>query len=808
MPLVVAFVATCGGEPAYAPPVAPGPVVVEHPPQPPAAPHVTVAPAPSITARVLKDGAPVADAEVSISDGSKPLLATAHTDRGGIVHFAELEPGAYELWAAHDDTASAIARVMDVTPDSKVDIVLDRPAAALHGHIVADGALPADATIQLVPMDLDHATRVAPIDPKGELAFSALPYGRWRVEVTAPGYVQTGEQTVAIHANPDELVVRLERTGVVTGIVLDPLGAPVANATIVLRDQAGNALQKPISLTESRLRWVHPLAGARVVPPNESTVFGAARAGVRPAECGRGHCGIDLVQPRGSIVHAVADGQISALFPEPKTEAGKVVVVHHGGGLRSFYMHLDEIRPGLEVGQWIHAGDPVGTLGSTGFTHSVPHLHFALTHETGGRTWYLDPEPMIRAAVVLPVPRPFDPVDGAVAAMTKGDLAQPTIATITTDAKGIFRVEGVAPGSYVAAAFAPDFAPGVSSPFSVASGDEVNDILIRVTDGVLVQGRVTGRDGPIAGATVIASAGMGESTHKIATTTTDRYGEYALRSIGGKLTLGVSVVGYGDAARSITVIENRDHQREDFNLTVEDGQLRGVVLAPDGGAAAAITVRVVEGTTRRRTVSDAFGRFTIAPVASGRYVVELSSLDYPPKRIAIDTTKYTELRLDPGGGAHALVRDSHSGAPMPNQRIEATGPAGQTLARTTDAHGFAELRGLAPGEWTLSVRASGYIAETQSLTIRVGRGLQDVVLDLVRGATLAGEVRDHFGRRVAGARVSIGGIATTTDENGTFKLTGVASGTLEAESDGKQATMELRLNPGDERLSLTLTLEE
>jgi len=106
------------------------------------------------------------------------------------------------------------------------------------------------------------------------------------------------------------------------------------------------------------------------------------------------------------------------------------------------------------------------------------------------------------------------------------------------------------------------------------------------------------------------------------------------------------------------------------------------------------------------------------------------------------------------------------------------------------------------------VRAPGYVTETQSLTVRVGRGLQDVVLDLVRGATLAGEVRDHFGRRVAGARVSIGGIATTTDDNGTFKLTGVASGTLEADSDGKRAELELRLNPGDERLSLTLTLDE
>ncbi|HEY5948739.1 MAG TPA: carboxypeptidase regulatory-like domain-containing protein, partial [Kofleriaceae bacterium] len=375
---MVALVATAGAVPqpvVSAPPVF---AIVEPAAPPVVPPRITVAPAPSITARVLANGEPVADAEVSISDGSKPLLATARTDRDGVVHFAELEPGAYELWAAHDTHASAITRVMDVAADSHVDIVLDRPAAGLRGHLVVDGDLPAEASVQLVPMDLDHAVRVAAADPRGGFEFTSLPHGRWRVEVTAPGHVQMAEQFVAIDAAPDELVVRLQRTGVVSGTVVDPAGTPIANATIVLRDQAGTAMQRPISLTASRLRWVHPLAGTRVVPSNDSSRFAAVRAGQRPAECGRGHCGIDLVEPRGSIVHAVADGQIAALFPDSRTEAGRVVVIHHGGGLKSFYMHLDELRPGLEVGQSIRAGDPVGTLGSTGFTHSVPHLHFAI----------------------------------------------------------------------------------------------------------------------------------------------------------------------------------------------------------------------------------------------------------------------------------------------------------------------------------------------------------------------------------------------------------------------------------------------
>jgi murein DD-endopeptidase MepM/ murein hydrolase activator NlpD len=775
---------------------------------PASSPKLAVVPAPSITVRVVEGGVAVADADVSISDGSGGKPATARTDRDGVVRFADLEPGAYELWASRGRAASAIARVMDVAPDSRLDIILDRPATALRGRLVVDGSMPTDATVQLVPQDLDHATRITAVDREGEFELPAMPYGRWRVEAIASGHVQVTEQSVSVGAEPAEVVIRLARTGVVTGSVVDRAGAPIANAKIVLRDQAGVTAQKPVTLSASRMRWVHPLAGARVLPPNESTIFGAPRPGQRPAECGRGHCGVDLFDSRGTIVHAVADGQVVAVFAESRGEAGRLVAIHHGAGLRSLYMHLDEIRPGLEAGQPIRAGEPVGTLGSTGFVRSLPHLHFAITHDSLGRTWYLDPEPMLRTAVVLPAPRSFDPIDGSVAAATRPELAAPTVATITTDARGRFRIEGVAPGAYVAAGFATDMAPGVSAPFSVESGETASGIAIRLAPGVLVQGRVLGRDGPIAGATVIASAGIGETAHKIATATTDRHGEYSLRALAGRITLAATAPSHGEAERALAIAIGRDYQREDFKLVAEDGKLRGVVLAPDGGAAAGVSVRVVEGVTRRRTVSDALGRFTIAPVTSGRYVVELSSPEFPAKRATLDTEKLAELRLEAGGGARALIRDFHSGAPMPHVRVEASGPAGQSVARKTDARGLVELRGLAAGEWKLAVRAPGFVAASRAIAVRPGRGAVDVTIDLKRGATLAGEVRDRYGRRVAGARVSIGASSTVTDADGAFRLTGVESGRLAAEREGQRGALDLRLAPGDERLSLTIQVDD
>src|SRR5262249_25505132 len=158
-------------------------------------------------------------------------------------------------------------------------IALDLPAATLHGHLVVDSELPAGASVQLVPLDLDHAMRVAQVDGRGNFEIAGVPHGRWRVEGSAPGPAPLGGPTGAIGGAAGEVAVRLSRTGTVSGRVVDPNGTPIANATLVLRDQVGTQMQRPITLTASRLRWIHPLAGARVVPSNDSSRFAATRPG-------------------------------------------------------------------------------------------------------------------------------------------------------------------------------------------------------------------------------------------------------------------------------------------------------------------------------------------------------------------------------------------------------------------------------------------------------------------------------------------------------------------------------------------------
>ena len=762
-------------------------------------PAIAIAPRPVVTVRVTVDGAPASDALVAITDGSKPVLAQAWTDRDGRVRFDELPPGPYEVWASADARASAPLRIEQA---GELELAL-APAANVRGEIDADGLVPPGSKVTLVPLDGDHAARIAEVDAAGRFTVAGVPLGRWRIDTDVPGHASANEPALKISAREAEVVVRVVRTGAVSGTVVDADGAPVANATIVLRDQSGATPQRPLSLVETGLRWVHPLAGTRWMPVWESARFAASRPGTRPTECGRGHCGIDIGNQRGSIVHAAADGEIATIFAESRSEAGKVVAIHHGGGLKTFYMHLDEIRPGLEVGQPIRAGDPVGTLGSTGFTRnaSAPHVHFAITHEQRGRTWYLDPEPALRHAVVLPAPRPYEPFEPG----PKQPLAgQPVVERVTTDARGRFHVEGIAPGTYVAGVFAADHAPGASSAFAVASG-ETAEIRVQLDAGIAVRGVVLGRDGPLPGAIVMAGAGFGETAHKIATTYTDKAGRFTLRALGGKVTLSVQAPSYSETERTL-VVDARTREQV-FQLAIENARLRGQVLAPDGGAAPGVTVRVISGPTRKRTVTDAQGQFALA-VAAGEYTIELSSPDYPSKRIELVPERWREVRLDAGGGMRVLVRDAHAGAPIAT-RVELAGPSGQKLVKQIDARGGLELRGLVPGDWRVTARAAGFTPATRTIEIRAGRVLQDVVLELARSARIAGTVRDRHGRRVAGARVTIGDAATKTDTDGNFTIADapVGSHVVEAELDGMRGTLAVELSAGAERTALTIELQ-
>jgi septal ring factor EnvC (AmiA/AmiB activator) len=83
--------------------------------------------------------------------------------------------------------------------------------------------------------------------------------------------------------------------------------------------------------------------------------------------------GVDFAAPAGTPVRAVAPGEVR--FAGWFRGYGRIVILDHGGGYFTVSGHLDQI--GVEVGQRLGEGDPIGSVGETG-SLSGPRLYFEI----------------------------------------------------------------------------------------------------------------------------------------------------------------------------------------------------------------------------------------------------------------------------------------------------------------------------------------------------------------------------------------------------------------------------------------------
>lgn len=75
------------------------------------------------------------------------------------------------------------------------------------------------------------------------------------------------------------------------------------------------------------------------------------------------HWGIDLAAPTGTLVVAPAAGLVTLAHPDMYFSGG-TLMLDHGLGLSSAFLHLDEIL--VEPGQRVEQGDPIARVGATG----------------------------------------------------------------------------------------------------------------------------------------------------------------------------------------------------------------------------------------------------------------------------------------------------------------------------------------------------------------------------------------------------------------------------------------------------------
>lgn len=101
--------------------------------------------------------------------------------------------------------------------------------------------------------------------------------------------------------------------------------------------------------------------------------FGAQR--IYRGEPAAYHSGVDVAAGAGAPVVAPADGVVVLAGPPAFSLEGNLVIVAHGMGLSSAFLHLS--RADVRPGQRVVRGQAIGAVGRTGRA-TGPHLHWGM----------------------------------------------------------------------------------------------------------------------------------------------------------------------------------------------------------------------------------------------------------------------------------------------------------------------------------------------------------------------------------------------------------------------------------------------
>lgn len=144
-----------------------------------------------------------------------------------------------------------------------------------------------------------------------------------------------------------------------------------AEAFLALRKPELEHIAAARAIRSDSKGWRQRMAWPRI--GRISGLFGAQR--IYRGEPGAYHAGVDIAGATGQVVLAPADGVVVLAADHPYTLEGNLLIIDHGAGLNSAFLHLSRID--VREGQRVTKGQPVGAIGATGRA-TGPHLHWAL----------------------------------------------------------------------------------------------------------------------------------------------------------------------------------------------------------------------------------------------------------------------------------------------------------------------------------------------------------------------------------------------------------------------------------------------
>nr|MBP7149744.1 carboxypeptidase regulatory-like domain-containing protein [Acidobacteriota bacterium] len=683
---------------------------------------VTLQPASSISGSVADgEGRPIAGAEVTATralGGPRGpgmfmmfnFVRPVDTDEQGKFTVDGLEPGKISLsvnaagWQPH-------AREVEVPAGEDVTgvaVVLE-PGAVVEGRVVGPDGAPVSGA-QVGPV----AGRQGGPGPRLRGAVQTDGDGRYRLEELLPGpaSIEAEKQgfgravrDIELRTGANELDLQFEGGPPVSGVVLDPDGAPVPNADVRL-NVAGQPWGGPTASTaaDGTFRFERVAPGEYELDA-AARGFAPSRGEVRVQVESEAVSGLEVRLARGGAIA----GTVTGLAPEEYPDVDVLVVCRESWSMQRADVNFEgRFRvDGLAPCRY----DVQGTVARTGrqaraevelaagAAEAAVELPFGLGLKLSGR-------------VLLA----RQPVSGALV-FASADNGRGT-APVRTDQEGKFNLEGLEADTYTVQVM--EWSKGISHR-EVVVLDATRDITINIPTS-RVAGRVldAGDRQPIAGAVVTLTregddnpmrgmAGMGA-----ATSAAD--GAFSIDHVApGAWKLSARKDGYAVSGQLVSVMSGQDAGNVEVVLEPTEGLTLEVRL-PGGRPASQVELALLDAagqvmsTGTRQTGENGRVRLASAPAGSwelligapgaamlstgvtapgGPYAIELP----PACRLQV---RVADLVATRGSGAISLV-----GADGRQQRFLAWGGALNELRLVDGQINFEQLP---PGQWTVYVR--------------------------------------------------------------------------------------------------------
>ncbi|GMU04170.1 hypothetical protein ASNO1_04220 [Corallococcus caeni] len=316
----------------------------------------------------------------------------------------------------------------------------------------------------------------------------------------------------------------------------------------------------------------------------------------------------------------------------------------------------------------------------------------------------------------------------------------------TSDERGDFRIDGLAPGAYLLEARAPGYAREVMNRLRIPTEGPLT-LALRLAS--VIEGFVVDAKGlPAADAEVRVGGNPSQVV------TTGAQGGFSVEVEPGVHPLSARR-GEESGALDLPVLCAAGSTVRDVRIQLGPGAvLEGrVVEEPSGGPVAGARVDVSPSGGDGDpgvAVSDAEGHFLVRGLAPGSYDARVNATGFSPAlRRGLTVTQGerfpVEFRLSRAGAVEGQVRDSN-GAPVAAARISGVnrwsgGADAKPIEARTDADGHYRIEGLATGRLSLSARHEGSTVGARQTVSVEANGTARADFTLEGTGTVEGVVR-------------------------------------------------------------------